>query len=70
MTNTELTFDQLQTISGCATAICYGLIAASFVPGPDKVPAPDKAELDTSSNKYNDLSAGTDYLVVRERERA
>ena len=36
MTNTELTLDQLQTISGGATAIEYGLIAA-FVPNPDKV---------------------------------
>ena len=44
MTNIELTLDQLQAISGGATAIEYGLIAA-FVPNPDK------AELDKSSTK-------------------
>ena len=44
MTNTKRTLDQLQTVSGGATAIEYGLIAA-FVPNPDKV------ELDKSSSK-------------------
>ena len=44
MTNIELTLDQLQAISGGATAIEYGLMAA-FVPNPDK------AELDKSSTK-------------------
>lgn len=44
MTNIELTLDQLQAISGGATAIEYGLMAA-FVPNPDK------AELDQSSTK-------------------
>ena len=44
MTNIELTLDQLQAISGGATAIEYGLMAA-FVPNSDK------AELDQSSTK-------------------
>ena len=44
MTNIELTLDQLQAISGEATSIEYGLMAA-FVPNPDK------AELDKSSTK-------------------
>ena len=43
---TELSLDQLQSISGGATAIEYGLMAAF-------VPAPDKAELDKSSTKFN-----------------
>ena len=44
MTNIELTLDQLQAISGGATAIEYGLMDA-FVPNPDK------AELDKSSTE-------------------
>ena len=50
MTNTELTLDQLQTISGGATAIEYGLIA-TLLPKDQvsiecKVPAPDKKPQD------------------------
>ena len=60
MTNNELTLDQLQSTSGGATAIEYGLIA-TLLPKDQvtstecKVPAPDKS-LDG-------------YAVVRERER-
>ena len=47
MTNTELTIDQLQAVSGGATAIEYGLIAAllpkdQVISTECKVPAPDK----------------------------
>ena len=60
MTNTELTLDQLQTVTGGATAICYGL-SATLLPKDQvistecKVPNPDKKPQDG-------------YAVVRERE--
>ena len=60
MTNAELTLDQLQAISGGATAIEYGLIATllpkdQVISTECKVPAPDKKPHDG-------------YAVVRERE--
>ena len=60
MTNAELTLDQLQAISGGATAIEYGLIATllpkdQVISTECKVPAPDKKSQDG-------------YAVVRERE--
>ena len=53
---TELTFDQLQAVSGGATAIQYGLMAAF---APNSV----KAELDKSSTKFS--AAGPKGIVLR-----
>ena len=50
---TELTFDQLQAISGGATAYEYGLMG--FAPSPVCYATPNsvKAELDKSSTKFS-----------------